>query len=145
MLFRERQPELYRRLARRSGPDDGCEINGLYADGRCIATQYCMRTGDQYAVLKSGYDEDYARVSPGQLLRAQALRRCCEDPAITSCSLVSDYAWQDVWHPDTIVMRQAHIALDRYAGRALIALLHVRFGRGRALARWAKSRVHRST
>jgi hypothetical protein len=139
--FRDGQPAFFGMLARAFGPNDRCEINSLYAEGSCIASQYCMRTGSEYAILKSGFDESYSRISPGQLLREETLRRCCEDSQIARCSLVSDYAWQHIWHPDEVEMQQLHLSIRRPTGRALIALYRFRFGPGRKAARWAKSRL----
>lgn len=143
--FREQQPAFFGRLATALEHGDRCEINGLYLDGRCIATQYCMRTGEDYAILKSGYDESYAQVSPGQLLRRHTLERCCNDPEIKRCSLLSDYDWQNIWHPDSIAVQQAHVAIGAVSGRFLMSLYHFRIGRARQIARRLKAASHRET
>jgi CelD/BcsL family acetyltransferase involved in cellulose biosynthesis len=128
----------YRDLATSFGDGEGCEINGLFAEGRCIAAEFCMRAGAEYACLKIGYDESYARLSPGHLLHAATLQRCCQDPGIRRYNQLSDAAWLRAWHPDTVALRQVHLALGRWSGPPLIALLHFRFGNGRRLARWVR-------
>lgn len=125
----------YERLATDLGAGDGCEVNTLHAEGRCVAGEFCMRTGDEYATLKVGYDEAYARLSPGHLLFQHTLQRCCEDPAITRFSQLSEAAWLGPWRADTVVMRRAYVALDRRTAWPLVSLLRFRFGAGRRAVR----------
>ena len=142
--FRTGQPEFFRRLALPLGGGDGCEINSLYAEGKCIATHYCVRSGEDYAILKSGYDESYARFSPGRLLRLHTLTRCCDDPTIRRCSLVSDYDWQQIWNPESMAVRTVYIAVGGTAsGRTIAGLYRFRLGSGRRAARWLRARTRR--
>jgi hypothetical protein len=134
-------PELasfYQRLTTELAGHDQCEINSLYADGHCIASQFCVLNGEQYSILKIGYNEDYARIGPGLLLLEHTLERCCNDPTIKRMSLVTDGTWQRDWHPDVVGMRQAYLDLDRLSGLPLVPLLHLRFGRGRQVAHWLR-------
>ena len=140
-----RYASFYRSLARELGDGDGCEINALYAEGRCIAGELSMRTGQQYATLKIGYDERYARLSPGQLLCARTLERCCADPQISHFDQLSDAAWLHVWHADSVPLQQVHIAIGRWSGPVLVALLQLRFGYGRRAVRWIRRTVRRHT
>lgn len=128
----------YRGLARTFGGRDGCEINALFAEGRCIAGEFCMRTGEEYACLKSGYDESYARLSPGHLLLARTLERCCLDPQIKRFNQLSDASWLGVWHPDTVALQQVHVALGKWSGPPLTAAWRFRFGPGRRMMRWLR-------
>ena len=135
-------PELvafYRTLASTLGSrggQDRCEINSLYADGRCIASQFCMRTGGEYSISKIAYDEQYSRLSPGLLLMEETIERCCGDPALKRLNLQTDGAWQRDWHPDLLAMQQAHLAIGPLSGRSPIALLRFRFGPLRELVHW---------
>jgi CelD/BcsL family acetyltransferase involved in cellulose biosynthesis len=112
-----------------------CEINALYAEGRCLASQFCMRVGAEYWVLKIGYDESYSRVAPGQLLLERVWQRCCEDPAVRRLSLVSDAAWHRDWRPDRIPVHRVYIAVSHRWGPALVALLRQRLTWGPRLKR----------
>jgi len=136
----ERLLAFYGDLARGFEGRDGCEVNALFAEGRCIAAEYCMRTGVTYACLKIGFDEDYARLSPGHLLHARTLERCCSDPGIKRYDQLSDADWLGVWHPDRVSLRRAYVPLGRWTGPPLVALLRVRFGSGRRAARWVRAR-----
>lgn len=137
--FRGRQPGFFGALASLNHDGDHCEINALYADGRCLASQFCMLTGREYGLHKSGYEEAFSRLSPGQLLIEQTLKRCCEDTAIDRFSLVSDSAWQRSWHPDSLPLSQGYFAIGRWSGRPLIALLRFRFGHARRFVRRVRS------
>lgn len=125
--------------------EDRCEINSLYADGRCIASQICMRTNGEYVMPKIAYDEEYARLTPGLLLFEQTLERCCKDSEIRQLNFLTSPAWMDVWHPDLLDMQQAHLAIGGWSGRPLIAMLHFRFGRGREMVHWLRRRLKRGT
>lgn len=109
--------------------DERCEIDTLHADGRCIGAQFCLRNGAEYAVLKTGYDEQYSRVAPGHLLLEEALRRSCEDPQIERLNMVGDAAWLTVWRPTMVPTQAVYVALGRSAPIWTSALrLRFRYG-----------------
>jgi hypothetical protein len=137
--LRPGHPAFYRTLARTFGTgigEDRCEVNSLYADGRCIASQFCLRAGGEYSIPKIAYDEEYSRFGPGLLLMEETLERCCEDPTLKRLNLQTNGAWQRDWHPDLLAMQEAYLAIDPWSGRPLIVLLHLRFGPLREMARW---------
>ena len=84
-------------------------------------------------ILKIGYDEQYARLGPGQVLLDRTLQRCCEDPAVKRLDLVADAPWCSDWQTEKLPMRQVHIALDTWRGIGLVALMAFRFGPARRL------------
>jgi hypothetical protein len=139
IIVRPGHPTFYRTLSTTlgsQGGEDRCEINSLYADGRCIASQFCMRTGGEYSISKIAYDEQYSRLSPGLLLMEETVERCCKDPALERLNLQTDGAWQRDWRPDLLAMQQAHLAIGPVSGQSLVALLRCRFGPLRQLGRW---------
>jgi hypothetical protein len=122
-------PELisfYRDLAEGLGVNGACEINTLYADGRCLAAQFCVRTGEEYAILKIGYDQEYGRVAPGLMLLQDSLQRCCADPVVKRLSLVTDGPWQRDWHPDALPMVQAHVGIGHLRGQPSLEVMRFR-------------------
>jgi len=145
------QPELvafYRTLTSTlgsQGGEDRCEINSLYADGHCIASQFCMRTDGEYVMPKIAYDEEYSRLTPGLLLFEHTLERCCNDEEIRQLDFLTSPGWMNVWQPDPLAMQQAHLAIGRWSGRPLVAMLRFRFGRGREMVRWLRRRLKRDT
>ena len=141
--LRGNQPDFFRSLLPTRNGKDHFEIDALYAEGRCIASQLCARTGSEYAGLKIGYDEHYSRFTPGQLLCERIIERCCQDPDIRRFNFLSEAAWHLAWRPDLIELQRAYVALDPWFGRALIALLRLRFGPGRRFVRWTRNEWER--
>jgi hypothetical protein len=93
-------------------------------------------------MLKIGFDEQYARYSPGQLLYEQTLRRYCADEGIKRVSMLGDAGWISVWKPEVIQTHSAYIALSRWAGPALVQLQRMRIEQGPRLKR-ALQRIRR--
>ena len=87
-------------------------------------------------MLKIGYDEDYARVSPGQLLFEYVLKESCADPAIKRANLVSNAAWSRVWRPEAVGCYNMYIATGGWAARALVSITRARFRYGPLVKRW---------
>ena len=122
----------YRQLATSmAGPEDRCDINSLHVDGRCVAAQFCLKTGSEYTIMKIGYDEAYASLGPGQLMLDSTIQKCCEAEDITRLDLVSDSSWIRDWQAERIAMRQAYIAVGTFRGRSIMPLLRFRHGAAR--------------
>ena len=110
------------------------EMNALYLEGACIASQVCVRTRDVYEIHKIGYDESHARLAPGQLLLERTLRRCFDDPSLNVVELMSDTSWQYDWAPTGRPMCMGRVALG-FGGTLLMPLVRFRFGAARSLVR----------
>ena len=93
--------------------------------------------------MKISYNQDYGRVSPGQLLLAKVIERCCGDPEIERVDFVSDGYWQHGWTLESVPIKQAWVSLDRWRGRALIGLMRFRLGPLRRFARWLGPKIGR--
>jgi hypothetical protein len=131
-------------MATMTAPDDHCVINALHLDGRCIAAQFCVRAGAEYTILKIAYDEEFARLGPGQLLFQKTLERCCADPDIAYIDLINDAPWMRDWHTELMPMEQAHVALSPVWGPVVMAALQFRHGPARRLVqKYRASRAHR--
>jgi CelD/BcsL family acetyltransferase involved in cellulose biosynthesis len=131
-------PELeafYRGLTQSMKQDGWCEIHSLHAEGRCIASEFCVFTGAQCDAPKAGYDETYSRIMPGKLLVNLGLKACCEDPRIEFANEMSDAEWLELWHPESDELRVEYIALRPVSGRLLVAALRLRFGPVRRMVR----------
>jgi CelD/BcsL family acetyltransferase involved in cellulose biosynthesis len=125
----------FRTLLDRLAVDGHCEIHSLHAEGRCIASAFCVYTRGTCAVFKIGYDESYARLSPGRLCNHKIIESCCDDPAITIVSEVGSAPWVRHWAPDTNTVRKAYIVLRPWPGIPLLAALRLRFGPVRRVTR----------
>lgn len=129
----------YRGLMERLSLDGGCEIHSLHADGKCVASDFCVRTRGELAALKGGYDEAYAHVAPGRLLTHKGLEWACEDPDLNIVSEVSNAPWLRMWHPTSNDMRRGYVSLRPVSGMALLAALRLRYGPARRLVRAYKA------
>jgi hypothetical protein len=114
---------------------DDCEMLTLHADGRCLAATLLLHAGTACSGLKIAYDEAYAHLSPGNLVMAKAIELCCADPETRVLDLVGDSPWARNWSDTVIPQQLVHIGLGGVRGAALKALLRLRLGPLRRLAR----------
>jgi CelD/BcsL family acetyltransferase involved in cellulose biosynthesis len=70
---------LYREFAPIAAEQGWLRLYLLELDGRLIAADYGCAYAGQGMLLKTGFDEDYARFSPGLVLRAEVLRASIEE------------------------------------------------------------------
>jgi hypothetical protein len=129
----------YRDLIERLTLDGRCEIVSLHAEGRCLASAFCVYTRHMGALFKCGYDEAYARITPGRLLTHKAVEWACDDPDTDSMSLCSDAPWARHWIPSVNGLRRAYVALRPVSGPLLLAALRFRYGPVRRVARAYKA------
>jgi hypothetical protein len=129
----------YRGLIEALSADGRVEIHSLHAEGRCIAASFCVYTRNKCEVFKSGYDESYARVSPGRLNNHVILERCFADPDVQIVSEISDAPWLLPWSPHANGIRRAYVSLRPVAGPLLMLALRIRFGPVRRVVRMIKA------
>lgn len=92
----------YQYLLKEYGERDRCQINILYSNEVPIAAQFGVRVGRRLFLLKIGFREDYAAVSPGYLILYKLVERSAEVGEIDSVSFVTGVNWIDRWHPKHI-------------------------------------------
>ena len=74
-------------------------IHLLWLNKKCIGAQFAVHAGSTLYLLKIGYDEAYAPLSPGFLLVDQLLKTACQREDINRISFVTGTQWMDVWKP----------------------------------------------
>ena len=74
-------------------------INTLTVHGQCIAAQYCILLDNTAYILKIGYDEDYKRCAPGNMLLELFMKKSIEDRTINTINLITDAEWHADWKP----------------------------------------------
>lgn len=122
-------PELeryYRRLLQAFGARGECELNLLRLDGQCLAAQFCVSVGRTWYLLKIGYDEKYAKYSPGNVLLEDVLIRLCADPEIQVANLASDASWHLNWNPQPLGMADHYLAAPGAVGAVAVSLVRLR-------------------
>jgi hypothetical protein len=76
-------------------------INTLYADGNCMAAQFCLLLDETAYMLKVGYNEEFSRYAPGKLLVGKFIELCMGDSAIQRINYITDAEWHADWAPNT--------------------------------------------
>jgi hypothetical protein len=140
LRVRTGSPGYYHHLAAHlTGAADHCEINSLYANGACIASMLSTRTGSTHSSLKICYDETHHKLSVGMLLLESVIGRCFADPEIQQVDFVSPSSWFRGWTSSLVPLQLVYVNLDGWSGRLLIALMNLRYGPLRRVARWSRA------
>jgi len=93
----ESQTSLFRQLNRELVDTGELQWWFLTLSGKPIAGAMARRFADVLCIAKIAYDEQFARLGPGNLLFEDILTYACQDPAINRVDLISDMAWHDRW------------------------------------------------
>jgi hypothetical protein len=88
----------YSALARRLADRNWLAWNVEKFDGTAVAAQFVVRFGSATVLTKSGYDESFARYSPGTLLRKELFSRSFGDPGVDELNSLSDSPSMKAWH-----------------------------------------------
>ncbi len=103
----------YDSLLAESSPVFETDIALLYTGDKAVAGEFLISTGGWEHIYKIGYDADYTKGSPGQLLLQIVLEQAKANEAIDRVSLVSDQAWHKDWTPIPEPMLQINIFRNR--------------------------------
>jgi CelD/BcsL family acetyltransferase involved in cellulose biosynthesis len=136
--FDDRILSFYQSLSRNFSRIGACEINLLRAEGRCIAGQFCLLTGDTSYILKIGYDEAYAQAAPGNMLLEHTIQRYLQEGEIKYVNLVTDTPWHSCWRPLSYVVSRAWVFNITAAGLTAYSLLRARGPVSRSYRHWLK-------
>jgi CelD/BcsL family acetyltransferase involved in cellulose biosynthesis len=142
---------LYRAFAHRAADRGWLRLHLLTLDGRPLAGDFACVIGDQAFMLKTGYDAAHAGLSPGFVLRAEAIRYLIEQDGATGYDLLGGPdAYKLRWTGET----RPHVTVRGFDGPRGAALHGWwRAGRpalirgrdlGRSTARAARERAARS-
>lgn len=91
--------KFYTTLLNEYGQLGHCQINLLYLDDVVIAAQFCVRIGALLQLLKIGFREEYADLSPGYLIVYELLKKPYGETGINKLSFVTGVDWIDRWKP----------------------------------------------
>ncbi|HSG80426.1 MAG TPA: GNAT family N-acetyltransferase [Acidimicrobiia bacterium] len=91
----------YRSVAAWAAPRGMLRLCFLRVEGRAIAFDFSVEADGRHYLLKTGYDEDWFKLSPGKVLRWEVLRRCTED-GLATYEFTGDAAgWKQAWTSDS--------------------------------------------
>jgi CelD/BcsL family acetyltransferase involved in cellulose biosynthesis len=89
----------YRSLLAESSPDFQTDIALLFTGEKAVAGEFLIRTGGWEHIYKIGYDVDYTKGSPGQLLLQLVIERAKASEFVDRVSLVTNQDWHKDWAP----------------------------------------------
>ena len=125
----------YTTLTRRLSQAGWLEWHFLEAEGKVLAGNLAVRLAHSLLVWKLGYDEAYARCSPGSLLFEDLIARACAAGDVDTIDLMTDWGWYDNWQME----KRETFDLYLYARRPSPLLLGYAPRRARAYLRASPS------
>jgi CelD/BcsL family acetyltransferase involved in cellulose biosynthesis len=103
----------YRGIARAFHAADKLRLCTLRLDGRLAAFDLCLLDGNRLWLLKDGYDESFARLAPGLVLRLAVIERCFE-LGVEGLELLGD---DEPWKRTFATSTRRHVGLRCYRRR----------------------------
>lgn len=98
------------------------ELALLLLDDRPIAFAYGMCAKGVYRSYKVGYDPEFARYSPGQLLRCRLLERFFQDERHVAVDYITPTPAHLRWRPEAYQIGRLLVARPGVLGRCLVTL-----------------------
>ncbi len=99
------------------------QINLLYLGDQPLAAHFGIRIGQRLYLLKIGFREDFAAVSPGFIILYKLIEQMSQDGELTSISFVTGVDWIDRWHPRVDPAGIAYTDNGHLHSRILIAVM----------------------
>lgn len=122
IVQRDNEATFYRAVAAAGAAEGRLRLFVIALDGRPIAFRLSILDEGTLFLLKTAYDETFARFGPGNLLLRLVLRHCFEDPEIRAVDLVGHPEWKRAWstHAERL-MRVKAAPAGSLAGYLLMA------------------------
>ncbi|MFN8547287.1 MAG: GNAT family N-acetyltransferase [Candidatus Eisenbacteria bacterium] len=138
----------YRELAESAARRGALAIYQLRLDSRLIAFEYCLRYQDRIELLKISYDPEWARVSPGTVLRGMILEREVALGEVRSYHFGRPSEWKLRWTDQVLPLTELRVFAPGWRGQLAslgnrhLASMMRRLSAVRAASRWMRSLVH---
>jgi CelD/BcsL family acetyltransferase involved in cellulose biosynthesis len=129
--------DFYRQQARHLAADGELNLVVLEHTGRAIAFEYGLQAGGAYYSPKVGYDESFATIAPGQLLRAMWLERIVREGQVDTvdyCGPASPAT--SSWATDDYPMECALVSTGGAVGQTAVELYRRLGPAVRSAKRW---------
>jgi CelD/BcsL family acetyltransferase involved in cellulose biosynthesis len=112
-----------RQLVASFSEQDGCEIHGLWLDGRCVAALLCFRAGGELFAFKIARDEQFSTYSLGQLLVFRVMSALSQRETVRAVNFGWEAGWLEPWGGETIGLATFYGALGGVPGSLALWLL----------------------
>jgi hypothetical protein len=73
------------------------QVRSLFVGEQLAASQISVTVGGSLVLIKVAYDEELAHLSPGNVLMANLVEDCCEDPAVDRIDCTVWQSWHQRW------------------------------------------------
>jgi Acetyltransferase (GNAT) domain len=113
ILSRAETARFYRTAAAGFARRGALALSGLWLDGRLVAFDLALLHANRYWMLKTGYDESFAHLTPGLVLRRAVVERCFDRALDTHELLGADHRWKQMFATDA----RRHCMLGTYRTR----------------------------
>lgn len=121
--------DFYCRQARQLAEWDQLQLTFLESDGRPIAFEYGWNAKGVYCSPKVGYDEEFRRLTPGQLLRHELLERFFADPEQRLFDFVGPLSEAtSKWITGSYSISRLVVGTRRWGGQTMIGMLRKHWG-----------------
>ncbi len=120
----ERLISFYRNLIHHYSKFDGCEIHLLRHENKSIAAGFTLLVDGTCYFLKTGYDEEYAKMSPGHLLVGYMLQRYEMISSVKVLNSISNAPWHNKWKPSCKAVFKYYVFNTTWKG-LLAHLVHL--------------------
>ena len=121
-----KKTDFYRRVLNSFSQLDGCHIHFIRVDGRPIAGAFTIIVNDTCFLFKIAYDEEFAKLSPGNLLTEYIINYYLEDSNIRFINLISNSKWRDSWHPSKIEVVTCYVFNRTFLGFLSYVLIRIK-------------------
>ncbi len=113
--------EFFIRQAQQAAQWGQLELAVLHCGGRPVAFSYGLSAKGVFHSLKTGYDPDFARLHPGQLLRYYLLEQLFADPARKALDFLGEMTESHAaWLPQCYTVGRLAVAMRGGLGRLAV-------------------------
>jgi hypothetical protein len=113
----EKSKLFYKGLCDTASDDGLLRWYQLFAGEKLVSMNMVMCYGSTLWVMKTAYDENCRRYSPGTLGLTEVLKTAIEDLKIKKVRMITNYPWLDKWRPDKELYIGVRIFLPSISGR----------------------------
>jgi len=104
LLYDEPQRKFYERLFSADGRQLDRYVATLRQREQVLAVNLMIRSGNTVSILKTAYDETFARYSPGSQLIVMTLEFLSREAKASYLSFTTGPTWTDRWRPERIAL-----------------------------------------
>lgn len=122
----------YRQLHKEFGATGDCKIVFLRFGDIRVAAGFALHTAGCWHLYKIGYDEQYAKYSPGNVMLKLLINEMARDQAAVEINLVTCPGWVKPWHMDSEALSSVVIYGNSIMARTIRFLRAVRNGSARS-------------